>query len=51
MDTRNNPKIERAIQSVQEFAPRVLLADCYEGYELRKLRDALVYLLDETYKK
>ena len=51
MDTRDNPKIERAIDAVNAHWKRVLIADCYEGYELRKLRDALVYLLSETYKR
>ena len=42
MDTRDNHRIERAIEAVNAHWKRVLIVDRYEGYELRKLRDALV---------
>ena len=51
MDTRDNPKIERAIRTVAECGQRVLIQDNYYDSELRRLRDALAYLLDETWRK
>lgn len=51
MDTRDIPKIEKAVEAVNAHYKRVLVCDCYEGYELRKLREALAFLLAEVDKK
>ena len=44
-------KIEKAVKQVTNNYNRVLLADCYEGYELRQLIQGLEYLLNEANKK
>ena len=51
MDTRDRQKIEEAVKAVNAHYMRVLIMDCYEGYELRKLQAALSLLLEETNKK
>lgn len=47
----NNDKIEKAVQTINVTYKRVLVADCYEGYELKKLIESLQYLLNEANKK
>lgn len=44
-------KIEQAVKTVNLTVNRVLIADLYEGYELRKLKAALTLLLAEADKK
>lgn len=44
-------KIEKAVRTINNTVDRVLIADCYEGYELRQLEKALRLLLDEVDKK
>ena len=51
MGTPNVEKIEAAVRSINAFYRRVLVADLYDGYELRKLIESLSYLLDEAEKK
>lgn len=51
MDTRDRQKIEKAVKAVNSNYMRVLIMNCYEGYELRELRAALALLLEETNKK
>lgn len=51
MTNYEKEKIKEAINTISWAAPRVLIADCYEGYELRRLKEALALLLDEADKK
>lgn len=51
MTNYEKEQIEKAINTISWAAPRVLVADCYEGYELRRLKEALTLLLDEADKK
>lgn len=44
-------QIERAVKTINNTVVRVLIADCYEGYELRELKKALKILLEEAYEK
>lgn len=44
-------RIEKAVKTINSTVNRVLIADCYEGYELRTLKAALQLLLDEVEKK
>lgn len=44
-------RIEDAVKIINATVNRVLIRDCYEGYELRKLEYALKLLLDEVDKK
>ena len=48
---QRNEKIEKAIKTVNITYKRVLVMDCYEGYELRELTKALEFLLAEVNKK
>ena len=44
-------RIEKAVKTINNTVNRVLIADLYEGYELRELEKALKLLLDEVDKK
>lgn len=44
-------EIKKAVKTIECTVNRVLIADCYEGYELRVLKKALKLLLDEAEKK
>ena len=44
-------KIEQALRWVNIATRRVLIANVYEGYELRKLKEALELLTAEANKK
>lgn len=44
-------KIEKAVKTINVTVNRVLIASCYEGYELRELKKALTLLLEEVDKK
>lgn len=44
-------QIEKAVATINNTYKRVLIADCYEGYELRELEKALKLLLKEVDKK
>lgn len=44
-------KIEKAVRTINNTVNRVLIADCYEGYEFYKLKEALELLLEEVDKK
>lgn len=44
-------RIEKAVRTINNTVRRVLIADCYEGYELRQLEKALKLLLEEVEKK
>lgn len=44
-------RIERDVKTVNATVNRVLIADCYEGYELRKPENALKLLLEEVDNK
>lgn len=44
-------RIEKAVRTINSTVHRVLIADLYEGYELRELEKALKLLLEEVDKK
>lgn len=44
-------RIEEAVRAVNAHYYRVLIGDCYEGYEVRQLEKALKLLLEEVDKK
>lgn len=44
-------QIEKAVATINNTYKRVLIADLYEGYELRKLKESLTLLLEEVDKK
>lgn len=44
-------RIEKAVKTINNTVNRVLIRDCYEGYELRELEKALKLLLGEVDKK
>lgn len=44
-------RIKNAVKTINVTVNRVLIADCYEGYELRELKKALNLLLEEVDKK
>lgn len=44
-------KIEKHVKAINTTYYRVLIMDCYEGYELKQLITALEALLDEVNKK
>lgn len=43
--------IKKAVETINWTVNRVLIANCYEGYELRELKKALTLLLEEVDKK
>lgn len=51
MTNYEKERIEKAVKTVNYAVNRVLIADCYTGYELRNLKAALQLLLDEVEKK
>lgn len=51
MDTRMHDKIREWAKDIERNYGRVLIMDCYEGYEYRKLKAALEGLLAEVEKK
>ena len=44
MTEHEKNQIESAVKTIHSTVPRVLIADCYEGYELRQLQNALAFL-------
>lgn len=44
-------RIEEAVRTINIHYNRVLIADVYEGYEWRRLKEALELLLEEVDKK
>lgn len=44
-------QIEKAVATINNTYKRVLIADCYEGYELRQLDFALKLLLKKVDEK
>lgn len=51
MNNKTLEQIEQAVKVINYATRRVLIADCYEGYELDQLEKALRLLLSETEKK
>lgn len=47
-DTRKRAKIEECVAVINRNYGRVLIRDCYEGYELKTLREALETMLKEV---
>lgn len=46
----NKEKVAQKIKDIERTYRRVLILDCYEGYEYKKLKEALEYLLEEVNK-
>lgn len=44
-------RIEKAFNTIERAGHRVLIKNCYEGYELKILKEALTLLLEEVDKK
>lgn len=44
-------RIEEAVRTINAHYNRALIADVYEGYELRRLEEGLKLLLEEVDKK
>ena len=44
-------RIEKAVKTINNTVNHVLIAECYEDYELRELEKALKLLLEEVDKK
>lgn len=44
-------RIKKAVETINNTVSRVLIANCYEGYELRELEKALKFLLEEVDQK
>lgn len=51
MTNYEKEKVAQAAKRVLNGARRILIANCYEGYELEKFKEALKFLLDEAEKK
>lgn len=51
MDNNKKQLIEEALRTISWTAPRVLIANCYEGYEYRRLKEALKLLTEEVNNK
>ena len=47
---RKKEKIEEAKKTINAMANRVLIGNCYEGYEYHRLQDALEFLVEEFKK-
>lgn len=51
MEEKKKQLIEQALKTISWTAPRVLIANCYEGYEYRRLKEALKLLTEEVNSK
>lgn len=51
MEDGKKQLIEEALKTISWAAPRVLIANCYEGYEYRRLKEALKFLTEEVNNK
>lgn len=51
MTNYEKEKLATAAKRVLNGTGRILIADCYEGYELEKFKEALKFLLEEAEKK
>lgn len=51
MTNYEKERLAQAAKRVLNGTRRILIADCYEGYELEKFKEALKLLLEEAEKK
>lgn len=51
MTNYEKERLTQAVKGVLNGTGRILIADCYEGYELEKYKEALKFLLEEAEKK
>ena len=51
MTNYEKERLEQAAKRVLNGTRRIHIADCYEGYELEKFKEALKLLLEEAEKK
>lgn len=51
MTNYEKERLAQAAKRVLNGTRRILIADCYEGYELKKFKEALKLLLEEAEKK
>lgn len=51
MTEKKKQLIEEAVNTISWTYKRVLIANCYEGYEYRRLKEALRILTEEVNNK
>lgn len=51
MTNYEKEKVAQAAKFIVNGTGRILIANCYEGYELKRYKEALKLLLDEAEKK
>lgn len=51
MENYEKERLAQAVRRVVNGTGRILITNCYEGYELEKFKEALKFLLEEAEKK